>query len=226
MNKIKVATPTQEQIEFVEAEKTYRIATAKARLISAGIEPSKISKQAIDKMMRIFDETDRIQKENQLSISELQMKIRKAQQEGDMAIHLANQEAQQKFNEIQKRFQDMLNSLKEDKKGDISTTDVQTQEETIVQSEQLKEEIRERTREELVAEVTEKILEAFTPFMKGPIAEKVNEFMSTINKKTIDVVAQGPVDKENESQSCSLEHKEYCTIEEPTKEEMKESDNF
>ncbi len=180
MNKAKVPQ-TKEQIEYEEAKKNFRIATAKSRIYSGGVDPSKVSQQAIDKVLRIFDDMDNVQQDTQQRTSRIQ-------QEAEAKIQKLNQDANQKFGEIQKKYQDLMNSLK----GDNKEETVQAQVQTDVQVESAKEEVIERTREDIVAEVTEKLLNTFIPFMKGPVAEKVNEFMSTIDKRTNDIVAKNP----------------------------------
>jgi hypothetical protein len=67
---------------------------------------------------------------------------------------------------------------------------METQVQTDVQPETVKEEIREKTREEIVEELTENLLNSFMPFMKGPITEKVNEFMSTMDKRVNNIVVK------------------------------------
>jgi hypothetical protein len=185
VNKARIAPQTKEQIEYEEAKKNFRIATAKTRLYSERVDLSKVSQQAIDKMMRIFDDMDNVQQDTQ-------QKTSRVQQEAEAKIQRFNQDANKKFGEIQKRYQELINSLKGEQKENTPKTDVQT----CVQVEATKEEIIERTSEDIVSEITEKLLEAFTPFMKGPITEKVNEFISTIDKKTNDIVTKSQ-DKEN-----------------------------
>jgi predicted Holliday junction resolvase-like endonuclease len=180
---------TKEQIEYEEAKKNFRIATAKTRLYSGGVDPSKVSQQALDKVLRIFDDMDNVQQDTQQKTSRIQ-------QEADAKIQKLNQDANKKFGEIQTKYQDLMNSLKGDNKEEVvkaDIADIETQAQTDVQAESAKEEVIERTREDLVGEITEKVLEAFIPFMKGPVAEKVNEFMSTIDKKTSDTVVKSSV---------------------------------
>lgn len=188
MNKAKVPQ-TKEQIEYEEAKKNFRMATAKTRLYSGGVDPSKVSQQAIDKVLRIFDDMDNVQQDTQQRTSRIQ-------QEAEAKIQKLNQDANQKFGEIQKKYQDFVNSLKGDNKEDT----VQIQVQTDVQAESAKEEVIERTREDIVGEITENLLNSFIPFMKGPITEKVNEFMSTIDKRTNGIVVKNP-DKETGTNS-------------------------
>lgn len=188
VNKVRVPQ-TKEQIEYEEAKKNFRIATAKTRLYSGGVDASKVSQQALDKALRIFDDMENVQQDTQQRTSMIQ-------QEADAKIQKLNQDANKKFGEIQTRYQDLMNSLKGDNKEEAikaDIADIEIQAQTDVQAESAKEEVIERTREDIVGEITEKVLEAFIPFMKGPVAEKVNEFMSTIDKKTSDTVVKSSV---------------------------------
>jgi len=189
VTKTKVPMPTKEQIEYEEAKKDFRVATAKARLNSAGIDSSKISQQVIDKVMRIFDDMDHIQQDTQQKTSKLQ-------HDTEMEIQKVNQDANKKFGEVQKRYQDLINSLNKDKKEDALQTDVQVQEEvqsdvkpdvqSDEQSEPAKEEVREKTHEEKVAEITDILLN----HLRGSVSEKVNEIMCSIDKKANDTVVK------------------------------------
>ena len=194
VNKIKVATPTKEQMEYEDAKKDFRVATAKARLHSVGIDPSKVSKQVIDKVVRIFDDMDRVQQDTQQRTSKLQ-------QDAEMAIQKVNQDANKKFGEIQKKYQDIITSLKEDKKevvpGESSQPEVGVQEKAEIQAEpsveEAKEEVREKTHEEKVAEITEILLRS----VRGTVTEKVNEIMCKINEKASETVTKNPESKED-----------------------------
>lgn len=185
MNKIKVATPTKEQIEYEEAKKHFRIATAKARLLSAGIDQSKISQQVLDKTIRIFDDMDKVQQDTQ-------QKTSKIQRDAEVAIQQINQDANQKYGDIQKRHQDLINSLKGDNKEDISQAEVQVQTQPENVTESSNEEVKEITREDKIAQITEIMLHA----MRGQITEKVNELMCIIDQKTENIVAQNSDAKE------------------------------
>jgi hypothetical protein len=195
VNKIKVVPQTKDQIEYEDAKKNFRIATAKARLHSGGIDPSKVSQQVVDKVLRIFDDMDYIQQDTQ-------QKTSKIQQESEAKIQKLNQDANHKFGEVQKKYQELINSLNE-VRADVPKVDIQTQvgtqqdEKNVtdvtaeIQTEPAKEEVREKTHEEKVSEITETLLNAFIPFMKGPISEKVNEFMCKIDQNTGNIITKG-----------------------------------
>ncbi len=186
VNKIKVATPTKEHMEYEDAMKNFRVATAKARLHSAGVNSSKISQQVIDKVMRISDDMDHIQQETQ-------QKTSKIQQDAQVATQKVNQDANKKFGDMQKKYQDLINSLKEDKKEenkeDVSQIDAQQ----VVQAEPAKEEVREKTQEEKVAEITDIVLQ----HMRDSVSERVNEILSTVDKKTVEIASSPYSEGEN-----------------------------
>jgi predicted transposase YbfD/YdcC len=186
VNRIKVVAPTKEQMEYEEAKKDFRVATARARLHSVGIDPSKVSQQAMDKIMRIFDDMDRVQQDTQQRTSRLQ-------QDAEMEIQRVNQEANKKFGEIQKKYQDLITFLREDKneiapgEGIRSEAGIQEKPEIQVEPsvEETKEEVREKTHEEKVAEIAEMLLHS----MRGTVTEKVNEIMCKINEKASEINA-------------------------------------
>ena len=186
VNKIKVAMPTQQQIDYEDAKKDFRIATAKARLDSAGINPSKISQQVIDKVMRVFDDMEHVQQDTQQKISKLQ-------QLTETSIQKVNQDANQKYGEIQKRYQDLINSLRGNNKEDISQVGITQVEagEVVTQTESTKEEVREKSHEEMVAEITDVILK----YMRDSVSERVSDILSTADKKTVEI-ANNPGDEE------------------------------
>jgi hypothetical protein len=195
VNRIKVSPQTKEQIEYEEAKKSFRIATAKARLYSGGIDPSKVSQQVVDKVVRIFDDMDYIGQDTQQKTSNVQ-------RDAEAKIQKINQDANQKYGEIQKKYQDLMNSLKE---VTVSVSQVGEQAQVVTQSdaqsgtdataeieaETAKEEVREKTHEEKVSEIADILLHA----MRGQIVEKANEIMCTLDKKTSDIVAKGTVNE-------------------------------
>ena len=195
VNKIKVATPTKEQIEYEDAKKNFRIATAKARLLSVGIDQSKISQQVLDKTIRIFDDMDKVQQDTQQKNSKLQ-------RDAETAIQKVSQDANQTFNDIQKKYQELINPLKGDKKedvsqvGDVEQSYVQQAVHADIQAEPAKEEVREKTHDEKVAEITNILLN----HLRDPVSEKVNEIMCMIDKKTVEV-ANSPDNGEQAKQT-------------------------
>ena len=172
VNRIKVAATTEEQIEYDESMKNFRIATAKIRLHQNGINSSEMSQQVIDKTMRIFDDMDHIQKD-------AQQKTSKIQHDKEVEIQKISQDANKKYMEIQGKFQDLINSLKEDKKDNIPGDNSQVQD--IVQANVE----TEKSHEEKVNEITDIVLK----YMENSIKEKVSEIMSEVDKKAEDIIA-------------------------------------
>ncbi len=199
VSKTKVVQQTKEQMEYEDAKKNFRIATAKARLQSASVDSSKVSQQAIDKVMRIFDDMDRVQQDTQQKTSMIR-------QEAETKIQSLNQDANQTFGEIQKRYQDLIDSLK-----DVTVSVSSTQEQTGVQSymqeeEPAKEEVREKTHEEKVSEIADILLHA----MRDKVVEKVNEIMCTLDKEANDVLIKG---SDSDSSLTKEEHVETVPTE-------------
>lgn len=178
VSKMKVAMPTKEQIEYEESTKNFRIATAKIRLHQNGIESSKMSQQIIDKVMRLFDDMDHTKKD-------AQQKTSKIQQDAESAIQKVNQDANTKFVDIQNRYQDLINPLKEDKKDIVPENSAQVQTESPgVQTDTVKDEVREKTREEKVSEITDVLLK----YMRDSVSKRVYEILTTIDKETIEII--------------------------------------
>ena len=148
MNKQNVRpTPTPEQLEYEELTKKMRLSTAKLRIAQEGIDVSSISQQNMDKIMRIFDDMEHIQRDSQ-------QKTSKIQQDANIQTQKINQEIGKKFGDVQKRYQDLIKSLKEGHPQEIKE---EQEEEQVVQHEVVQpieevivEEVREKTHEENV----------------------------------------------------------------------------
>ncbi len=189
-NKMRVVQPTKEQIEYEDARKNFRVATTKARLSSAGIDPLKISRQVVDKATKIFDDMDHVQQSTQ-------QKTSKIKQDAETEIQKINQEANQKFGELQKKYQDLIISIKNDNKEKIVEADVnvQTDEWPEVKAVQTSEEVREKTHEEKVFEITNTVLMA----VRDSISEKVNEILITVDKKVNETVVKDEDNKDGKN---------------------------
>ena len=157
--------PTNEQIEYEELNKKLRITTAKLRVAQEGVDVSSLSQHKLDMVLRIFDEMDLIQKNTQ-------MKTSKIQQDGNIKINGINQEANKKFSNVQKRYQDLISSLKID----------QPEENIVQQIEPVIEETidRQKTHEEKVTEITEIVLNA----MRDSVSKKVDEILKAVDSQT------------------------------------------
>src|SRR3990167_10354431 len=140
MNKQNRPMPTPEQLEYEELTKKMRLTTAKLRIAQEGVDVSSISQQNMDKIMRIFDDMEYIQRDSQ-------QKTSKIQQDANIQTQKVNQEIGKKFGDIQKRYQDLIKSLKEGHPQEQPPE--QVVQDTIAQP--IVEEVREKTHEEKVS---------------------------------------------------------------------------
>ena len=203
-NRIKVATPTKDQLEYDDAKKNFRIATTRMRLNSAGIDSSKISQQVTDRALRIFDDMENIQQDTQ-------QKTQKIQHDAEISIQKVNQDANQKFVDTQKRYQDLINYLRETK-GDIiqidSQIDSQIGKPTEISTEISTEEPQEKSHDEKVIEITNILLNS----LRETISEKVNDIMCLVDQKTNNEIAKNS-DKELQQNSISEIESEIESVE-------------
>lgn len=169
-------TPTPEQLEYDELTKKMRIATAKLRISQEGVDVSSISQQNMDKIMRIFDDMEHIQRD-------VQQKTSKIQQDANIQTQKVNQEAGKKFGDIQKRYQDLIKSLKEGHSQEIK--EEQVVQETMAQP--IVEEVREKTHEEKVSEITDVVLRS----MRDSVYKRVDEIMKTVDTRAEVTIGRG-----------------------------------
>lgn len=108
--------PTKSEVEYQEATKNVRIATAKLRLTQYGVDVELLSRQNIDKAMNLFDEMDRISTETRSKISQIQ-------NETNTEIQKINQRASEKYNDASKKIDELVKSLK--KPEQTQTVDMQ-----------------------------------------------------------------------------------------------------
>lgn len=177
MNKQNVRPiPTPEQLEYEELTKKMRLTTAKLRIAQEGIDVSSISQQNMDRIMRIFDDMEHIQRESQ-------QKTSKIQQDTNIQTQKVSQDASKKFGDVQKRYQDIIKSLKEDHPQEIK--EEQVIQETIAQP--IIEEVREKTHEEKVSEITDIVLRA----MRDSVYKRVYEIMKTVDTSVEVTIERG-----------------------------------
>ncbi len=171
---------TPEQLEYDELIKKMRLATTKLRITQEGIDVLSLSKQKMDMITRIFDEMEQINKDNQSKTS-------KIQQDSNIQIQKVNQETGKKFTEIQKKYQDLIKSLKE---GHEIKEEIKEEEKV---PQEIIEEIRpEKTHEERVNEITDEILKS----MRDSVSKKVDEML-----KITDINAEIKIGKHAKSLS-------------------------
>lgn len=187
MDKQKVVQkePTKEQLEYEELTKKMRIITAKLRIAQEGIDISSISQQNLDKIIRTFDDMDKIQRETQQKTSNIQQKA-------NADIQKINQETGKKFSDVQNRYQDLINSLKIDQLPQLQQTEeqpvqVEPVKEEIVKEDIVKEDVRVKTHEEIVNEITDMVLKA----MRDSVSQKVDEILKAVDSKAEVTVGGG-----------------------------------
>lgn len=198
MNKQNVRPmPTPEQLEYDELTKKMRLTTAKLRIAQEGIDVSSISQQNMDKIMRIFDEMEHIQRD-------AQQKTSKIQQDTNIQTQKVNQETSKKFGDIQKKYQDLIKSLKEGHPQEIK--EEQVAQDAILQP--IVEEVREKTHEEKVSEVTDVVLRA----MRDSVYKRVDEIMKTVDTRAEVTIGRG-INASQEVIEELVDHTRQMTVE-------------
>lgn len=188
--------PTPEQTEYEELTKKMRPITAKLRIAQEGVDVSSISQQKLDMMMRIFDEMEQIQRD-------AQQKTSKIQQDANIQTQKVNQDSGKKFIDVQKKYQDIIKSLKEDHPQEQSSE--QAVQEVIAQP---IEEVREKTHEEKVSEITDVVLRA----MRDSVYKRVDEIMKTVYTRAEVTIERG-VDASEEVIEELDDHTKQTTVE-------------
>ncbi len=167
--------PTPEQLEYEELTRKMRLTTAKLRIAQEGIDISSLSQQNMDKIMRIFDDMEHIQRDNQ-------QKTSKIQQDANIQTQKANQETGKKFGDVQKKYQDLIKSLKDDRPQEQSPEQMQD-----IIEQPVVEEAREKTHEEKVSEITDVVLRT----MRDSVYKRVDEIMNTIDTRAEITIGRG-----------------------------------
>lgn len=188
--------PTTEQLEYDELTRKIRIATAKLRISQEGVDISSISQQNIDNIMRIFDDMEHFQRDTQQKISNIQ-------QSANIQIQKINQDADKKFGDVQKRYQDLIKSLKEGHPQEIREEQVQH---AVVQP--IVEEVREKTREEKVSEITDTVLRA----MRDTVYKRIDEIMNTVDTRA-EITVGGGIDASENVIGELVDHTKQMTVE-------------
>ena len=189
--------PTPEQLEYEELTKKMRLATAKLRIAQEGIDISSISQQKLDMIMRIFDDMEHIQRDSQ-------QKASKIQQDANIQTQKVNQETGKKFGDIQKKYQDLIKSLKEGHPEVMQK--IQEEQSSIIQP--IVEEVREKTHEEKVSEITDVVLRA----MRDSVYKRVDEIMKTVDTRAEVTIGRG-VNTSHEVIEELVDHTKQMTVE-------------
>ncbi len=147
--------PTPEQLEYEELTKRMRLSTAKLRIAQEGVDVSSLSQQKLDMIIRTFDDMEQIQKDSQ-------QKTSKIQQDANIQIQKINQDTGKKFADIQKKYQDLIKSLKENYPQEIQEEKIVQEEQTMpeIRAEPVIEDAKEKSHEKKVAEITDILLKA------------------------------------------------------------------
>lgn len=188
---------TPEQLEYEELTKKMRLTTAKLRIAQEGIDVSSISQQSMDKIMRIFDEMEHIQRDTQ-------QKTSKIQQDANIQTQKVNQETGKKFGDVQKRYQDLIKSLKEGHSQDIK--EEQVVQDVVVQP--VVEEVREKTHEEKVSEITDVVLRS----MRDSVYKRIDEIMKTVDTRAEVTIGRGIGDSQEVIEEL-VDHTKQTTVE-------------
>ena len=201
MNRPTINTPfagTPEQLEYEELAKKMRLATAKLRIAQEGIGVQNMSQQSLDKIMRVFDEMEHTQRD-------IQQKTSKVQQDANIQTQKINQDASKKMMDIQKKYQDMIKSLK-DAHPDVQDGPVQ---EVIVRPiEQPIDEVREKTHEEKVSEITDIVLKT----MRDSVYKRIDEIMKTVDTRVEVTIGRG-INSSQEVIEELVDHTKQMTVE-------------
>jgi len=150
----RVARPekTKEQIEYEEATRNIKVLTTRLRLSQQGIDTSSLSRQELDRIMAIYDKMDAI-------AADVRNKTSEIQRESNVEIQKANQKANEKYSQVSKDIDAIINKMK---KADKTVVDkpvepVQVQGET---KEEIKQEISpEKIREDIINSFTDRIMQ-------------------------------------------------------------------
>lgn len=186
---------TPEQLEYEELTKKMRLTTAKLRIAQEGIDISSLSQQNMDKIMRIFDDMEHIQKDNQ-------QKTSKIQQDANIQTQKVNQDTNKKFGDTQKKYQDLIKSLKEGHPQEIKEEQVGQD----IVAQPIVEEVREKTHEEKVSEITDVVLRS----MRDSVYKRVDEIMKTVDTRAEVTIGRG-VDVSQEEEL--VDHTKQMTVE-------------
>lgn len=156
---------TQEQIEYEDATKNLKALTTKLKLSQQGVDTSSISRQDLDRVMALFDKMDAIS-------ADVRNKTAEIQKESSVEIQKINQRANEKYTQVSKEIDSLINKMKK----------VEVTEPVIEQVDLSEEKIEDKnTKEEIINAATARITEKTRK-------EIINAFeeMEKIRKDVID----------------------------------------
>jgi len=127
---------TKQQIAYDEAIKNMKYITAELKLSQEGIDTDLVPYDTMNTVVSIFDEIDIIQRE-------FNNEMQKFQIDANNKAKLLQEEANKKFTVVQNRYRELIDSMKNIKKGTVSNIERDTGNVTISKEreEQIKQEL-------------------------------------------------------------------------------------
>jgi len=124
---------TKQQIAYDEAIKNMKYITAKLKLSQEGIDTDLVSHDSMQAIVSIFDEMETVQRE-------FNVEMQKFQIDANNKAKLLQEDANKKFANVQNRYREIIESMKNMKKGTVSNSEYETGNVTI--SKEREEEIK------------------------------------------------------------------------------------
>lgn len=131
---------TKEQKAYDEAIKNMKYITAELKLSQEGIDTEIVPYDTMKTIVSIFDEMDVVQREFNIEMQKFQM-------EANNKAKLLQEDVNKKFANVQNRYRDIIDSMKNMKKGTVSNNEYDTGNVTI--SKEREEQINRELADEL-----------------------------------------------------------------------------
>ena len=183
----RVAKPekTKEQIEYDEAAKNVKLLTVRLRLSQQGVDTSSVSRQELDRIVALYDRMDTISADVRNKTSEIQ-------RDSNADIQRINQKANEKYSQVSKDIDIIINKMKNVEKV-VDSVKAEQAEQIETGKEDIKEEIipdisQEKIREGIINYFTDRI----TQKVKKEVISAFEDYMN-IPQTTI---GQGVINKE------------------------------
>ena len=194
---------TKEQVEYEDATKNIKVLTAKLRLSQQGVDTSPISRQELDRIMALYDKMDTI-------AADVRNKTSEIQRDSNTDIQRINQKANEKYSQVSKDIDIIINKMKKDEKvaDYVKAEQVETGMEGGMEGikEEIKEEIMpdispEKIREDIINSFTDRIMQKVRKEVVNVLEDYMN--MNYMNMKAASptvapqiVIGQGIINKE------------------------------
>lgn len=98
---------TKEQVAYEEALKDMKHVTAILKISQEGIDTGNIPNDKLDAAIKLFDEMETLQRD-------FNIEAQKVQQDANNKMRLIQEDGNKKFGDVQKRYRDLINSMKND----------------------------------------------------------------------------------------------------------------